>query len=203
MVHEKINWNERYKTGDTPWDSGQVSHELRRVLEEYAILPCRALELGCGTGTNAVFLAEQGFSVTGIDISELAIDRAKALARESNVDARFLQCELEQFPDPETPFRFLFDRGLYHVVRQEQLDRFLKLLEKVTEPGSLWLTLAGNANDPNPQDNGPPTVSAEEMCRELEPLFAIVQMREFQFSGVQIGGEDVRPLAWSVLLRRR
>jgi 2-polyprenyl-3-methyl-5-hydroxy-6-metoxy-1,4-benzoquinol methylase len=64
---EQISWNDRYRDDDLPWDTGRPSSELQRVVGQDAVRPCRALELGCGTGTNSVWLAQQGFEVTGID----------------------------------------------------------------------------------------------------------------------------------------
>ena len=63
-MSEITRWDERYEKGETPWDTGQPSSELQRILAEEAIAPCRALELGCGTGTNAVWLAQQGFETS-------------------------------------------------------------------------------------------------------------------------------------------
>ena len=64
MLERTRDWHKRYSDKDTPWDSGQPSRELERILEEGWIKPCRVLELGCGTGTNAVYLAQRGFEVT-------------------------------------------------------------------------------------------------------------------------------------------
>ena len=71
------HWNERYAKGDTLRETGQLSSELERVVAELPIRPCRALELGCGTGASAVWLAQQGFDVTALDLSPLAIERAR------------------------------------------------------------------------------------------------------------------------------
>jgi methyl halide transferase len=203
MTDEIRDWNARYAQAETPWDSGQPSQELQRILTEREIAPSRALELGCGTGTNAVFLAQRGFQVTACDISELAIERAKQRAAAAAVEMTLLAADIAGLPDLGPPFPFVFDRGLYHVVRKTNLEDLLSLLKRVTEPGSLWLTLAGNANETHPEDKGPPTVRAVEICSELEPLFELVQLREFHFDGVVLGGQEFRPLAWSVLLRRR
>jgi hypothetical protein len=62
---DAARWDERYRHGDTPWESGQPSSE-QRVLAEVAIRPCRALELGCGTGASAVWLAQQAELPSGL-----------------------------------------------------------------------------------------------------------------------------------------
>ncbi len=200
---ETRDWNERYQTGDAPWDSGKPSAELIRLLGEWDIRPGRVLELGCGTGENAVYLARQGFEVTACDIVPLAIERAQAKARAAGVQVRLLTADVLALPDLGPPFPFVFDRGLYHVVRRSNLVGYLKTLEQVTAPGGWYLTLAGNANDPVTAEHGPPRVKASELCAELEGLFGLVQLREFRFEGAPHDGTAFRPLAWSALLRRR
>lgn len=199
-----IEWNDRYATKQTPWDSGEPSKELERILDQRGIKPGRALELGCGTGTNAVFLAGRGFDVTAIDLSPLAIEQAQARARQAGVSVRFQVGDVLNLPDLGPAFPFVFDRGVYHHLRSVDLKRFLEVLVRVTQPSGLYLTLAGNANDPStPPDQGPPTVRAEEICTELSLGFELVQLREFYFDGVKVDGRLIRPLAWSALLRRK
>jgi SAM-dependent methyltransferase len=203
MSHEPVNWDERYATKNTPWDSGQPSLELQRVLKEHALRPCRTLELGCGTGTNAIYLAKQGFDVTAVDVSSLAIEQATKKAVQAGVNVRFLEADILKLPDVGPPFALVFDRGVYHHLRTVDLEGFRKTLARVTATGGYYLTLAGNANEPDPEQKGPPQVHAHELCQELSPLFELVQLREFRFDGVVIEGREVRPLAWSALLRRK
>jgi methyl halide transferase len=203
MSDEARDWNQRYVTGDTPWESGQPSAELTRVVREWQIGPCRVLEMGCGTGENAVHLARQGFDVTAFDLAPLAIERAEAKIREAGVKARLFAANVLDLPDAGPPFPFVFDRGLYHIVRRDNLAGYLRTLERVCAPGGWYLTLTGNANDPVTVEHGPPRVRAQELCAELEGLFALVQLREFTFTGAPYTGTSFRPLAWSALLRRR
>ena len=62
-----IDWDEHYKSGNPPWETGQPSAELRRVVAEERIQPGAAIDLGCGSGINSIWLAQQGFDVTGAD----------------------------------------------------------------------------------------------------------------------------------------
>jgi SAM-dependent methyltransferase len=203
MTETQHEWNQRYASGETPWDSGRPSAELCRILRAHQIAPCRALELGCGTGTNAVYLAQQGFDVTGIDIAPLAIEQARTKAAAARATVRFILGDVLQDLDLGPSYPLVFDRGLYHSVRRHNLAGFLKLIDRITHPGSLYLTLTGNANDKTPEDQGPPRVSARELCTELEPAFELIELREFRFDAVGTEGESFRPLAWSVLMRKR
>lgn len=203
------DWNARYVAGDTPWDSGHPSTELRRAIEEAAELsPGRLLELGCGTGTNAMYLAERGFHVTAVDASHEAIARAneRAAAFRASEAARrvaFHRADVTALPDalghnPFEPFDLLFDRGCYHCVRCGNPAAFQAMLARVTRPGSLFLLLSGNANESR-EGRGPPTVSEAELRSEFGELFEFVRVSEFRFDDT---GDGSRPLGWSVLLKR-
>jgi SAM-dependent methyltransferase len=199
-MSDVIRWDERYEKGDTPWETGQPSSELQRIVAEVPVRPCRVLEPGCGTGASAVWLAQQGFDVTAFDLSPGAIERARQRADAAGVTVRFLAADVLN-PPPELagPFDFFFDRGCYHVVRRENPETYVTTLRRLTRPGTLGLVLAGNAREPH--DPGPPVVSEEQIRKELGSLFDIVQLREFRFDQVEVVG--TRFLGWSCLLRRR
>ncbi|GMV66893.1 MAG: hypothetical protein AMXMBFR75_26890 [Candidatus Hinthialibacteria bacterium] len=203
MTQENRCWEDRYQKKDTPWDSGIPSTELTRCLDQFQISPCRVLEMGCGTGTNAVFLAQKGFQVTAVDLSSQAIEEGRMKARQAGVQVDFRQADVLNAPEFGEPFAFLFDRGFYHVARRVDLEGFQKVLHQHSEPGSLYLTLAGNANEASPEGEGPPRVHAHEMCLELSTWFDLVVLHEFRFDGIVRNGHPFRPLGWSGLWRRK
>lgn len=194
---ERVDFAERYAHGDTPWDSGTPSEELLRILNAGRLTGKTVLEIGCGTGTNAVELARRGFQVTAVDIVARAIKTARDKARAAKVTVDFRAADVLQ-DDLGGPYDILFDRGVYHCLRTQDLKRFQAFLTNATHPGSWWLSLAGNAKEDT--DPGPPVVSEDEIHAELEPLFAIVELREFRFT---TNKGDFRPLAWSILMRRK
>src|SRR5262245_52621837 len=76
------SWNDSYASGEPlPWDTGIPDPMLVEVIESRVIPPGCTLEVGCGTGTNAIYLAQQGFDVVGVDISPVAVENARAKAR--------------------------------------------------------------------------------------------------------------------------
>jgi SAM-dependent methyltransferase len=197
-MSELERWENRYLTGDIPWETGRPSTELQRVIAEDKIQPCKAIDLGCGTGANAVFLAELGFDVTAIDLSPTAVDRGRQRKATAGVRVRFLTGDVLDPPeDIGGPYRLFFDRGCYHIVRSIDLGRYLNTLVQITEAGSVGLVLTGNANEPR---TGPPVVSEAEIHGELGSVFEIVRLREFRFD-LTLGMEG-QPLGWSCLLRR-
>jgi SAM-dependent methyltransferase len=158
------------------------------------------LELGCGTGTNAVWLAQQGFDVTACDISPLAIEQARRSADSAGVTVRFLVADVLHPPaELSGPLDFLFDRGCYHAVRRDDVAGYLQTARSLAHPGTLALVLAGNAREPH--DPGPPLVTEEQIRAELGSVFDVVQLREFRFDPSPQDGS--RYLAWSCLLKAR
>jgi SAM-dependent methyltransferase len=194
---ERVDFAERYAHGDTPWDSGTPSEALLRILDGGKLTGKTVLEIGCGTGTNAVELARRGFQVTAVDVVAQAIKTARDKARTAKVTVDFRVADVLR-DDLGGPYDVLFDRGVYHCLRTEDLKRFQAFLKHATHTDSWWLSLAGNAKEDT--DPGPPVVSEDEIRAELEPLFAIVELREFRFA---TNKSDFRPLAWSILMRRK
>src|SRR5262245_16453477 len=108
-MSEQEHWESRYTAaGPPPWDSGRVSAELVRRVAHAKISPRRAVELGCGTGTNAVWLAQRGFDVTAIDISPTAVQRARQRAADSGVEVHFVEADVMALPELGPPFDFFF-----------------------------------------------------------------------------------------------
>jgi SAM-dependent methyltransferase len=194
------HWDAQYQSGPLPWETGRPSTELRRVLAERHIRPCRVIELGCGTGTNAVWLAAQGFQVTAVDLSPVAIRRARRRARAAGMAVHFLACDLRHWRSLGGPFDFFFDRGCYHALRLEDRAGYFATLEHILRPGALGLVLLGNDREPR-DEVGPPTLGEGAIRQEFGQLFDVVQLREFRFDAPPGGGK--RYLAWSCLVQRK
>ncbi len=208
--HSPTHWDQRYLNGDAPWNSGMVSRELLRVLREERITACRAFELGCGAGTNAVALAHQGFEVSAADFSPVAIERARTSAAEAGVAVRFAAADLCRWEDLraalgtegaracERRCSFLFDRGCYHCARRVNLAGFLETVDWLAAPEARLLVLCGNANEQ--MEHGPPKVTDREIREEWGGLFEIELLREFRFEDRDgVPG----PRGWSCLMARR
>ena len=197
-MKDHIDWNGSYRDGNLPWDTGQPSSELQRVFRDHTIPPCRALELGCGTGTNSVWLAQQGFEVTATDLAPLAVERAEKRARAAGVTPHFVVADVLDLPDLDGPFGFFFDRGCYHAVRRSAPQQYAPAVARQLAPGARGLILAGNAREPH--DPGPPVVSEEQLRDELGREFRILDLQEFRFD--ETPGVPVRFLAWSCLVEK-
>ncbi|MCI5126573.1 MAG: class I SAM-dependent methyltransferase [Candidatus Electrothrix sp. AR5] len=86
-MRKKTDWDKRYEENDLPWDSGKPDIALTNLVAQWPVCTGKVLDIGCGTGTNAIWLAQQGFEVTGLDISDKAIALAKKNAPSTGYSA--------------------------------------------------------------------------------------------------------------------
>lgn len=193
MAHP--SWNESYAAGELPWDTGEPEPLLVEFVTAGRIRPTRTLELGAGTGTNALWLAERGFDVLGIDVAPLAVERATAKLAERALHCRFAALDF-LVASPPGSFEFVFDRGCFHVFDEpEESARFATQVAATLVPGGLWLSLIGSTEG-GPREMGPPQRSAREVVLAIEPALEIVELRADEF-------RDHGAKAWFCLSRRR
>ena len=192
------DWDERYKQGQSPWDTGSPCAEMVKALESGVVTPGHALDLGCGTGTNAIYLAQKGFEVTGVDVSQVAVEKAREKADKAGATILFMLAELPNLFLPGKVFDFVFDRGCFHSLKNDDRPKFAEMLAKLTKEGSLFLLLTGNAKEPREQ--GPPTMTEEEIRETFSRFFDLVWLRDFRFETTDAAPG---PLGYSCLMRRR
>lgn len=169
-------FEERYVMGEIPWDLGRADTNLVKMVEQLPVKGCRALDIGCGTGDNALWLTGKGFQVTGVDISSRAIEEARTKALQSDVEPRFLEADFLQKQLDEPPYGFVFDRGCFHSLDSpEQHVAFARNVWAHLDQNGLWLSLVASADAPQ-RDPGPPRLSAVEIATAVEPLFEILSL---------------------------
>ena len=176
------DWNDRYTQGDLPWDTGEPDVNLVEYVRDRGLPPGRALDVGCGTGSNSLWLAEQGFEVLGVDISPRAIDLANGkLGNGTSARCRFAVLDFLEGEAPAGPFDFVFDRGCFHVFDDpDKRSRFAVRVEDCLTHGGVWLSLMGSTEGP-PRDHGPPRRSVRDIADAIEPALEIVELRSIEF----------------------
>lgn len=120
--------------GRPPWDSGISPPELLDYIKNHP--PGRALDLGCGTGTNVLTLTQAGWEVTGVDFTWLAIWQASRKVKNAGKHARLLVADVTRFTADEK-FDLALDIGCFHGVTDPK--GYLKNLHNHLRPGGHWL----------------------------------------------------------------
>ena len=153
-----------YRIGFLPWEHDEVPDELRAFAEGPAAAPAgRALDLGCGTGTQAVYLAANGWEVTAIDNVERALRRARDRASAARVTVNWVNGDVSRLAELglEPGFSLVFDRGCYHGLDAGQRDAYAAGVTELTRPGA---TLLLWAMAPNRRPLEPSGADAEEIA---------------------------------------
>jgi SAM-dependent methyltransferase len=191
------NWNESYKQDFIPWDSAVPEPMLVQAVESGALPVGRALDVGCGTGITAIWLAQHGYDVLGVDVAPLAIEKARAKLP-PGLSCRFATIDFLAEKPEGGPFQLVFDRGCFHVF-DEPADR-AKLAAQVAAvlpPDGMWLSLIGSTEGP-PREMGPPRRSLRDIADAIEPHLEILSVRSAEFRDLL---EPAK--AWICLSRQR
>ncbi|MCX7854455.1 MAG: methyltransferase domain-containing protein [Anaerolineae bacterium] len=168
----------RYLLGNAPWDTGVTPPEVVELVERGGLAPGRALDLGCGTGTNSLYLARHGWDVVGVDFSAIAIGRARRRARRAGLPIRFYRADVTNLNFLTGPFDLALDVGCLHGLPAEGRGRYAAEVGRLVRPGGLYMLYAFL-----PQADGPPGrgITPEEVRRLFSPAFTVER---------QEGGED-------------
>jgi|EndMetStandDraft_3_1072993.scaffolds.fasta_scaffold12336_6 cyclopropane fatty-acyl-phospholipid synthase-like methyltransferase len=108
----KAFYNTWYRFGTPPWGAAP-SPDLVALVEAGRLKPCRAIDIGCGTGATSIYLASRGFDVTGVDFAPSAIDRALAAAAAAGIHATFVVDDITAPRSGVDGFELLVDHGTF------------------------------------------------------------------------------------------
>lgn len=122
--------------GRPPWDTGISPPELLEFVQQYP--PGKALDLGCGTGTNAITLARAGWEVTGVDFAPRAVRAARRKARQAGLDIDFRVGNAAK-PSVIGPFDLVLDIGCFHSLSRRDREDYAKNLDLLIAEGGTYL----------------------------------------------------------------
>lgn len=134
-----------------PWDTGQVPPEVEEFIRTHP--PGRALDVGCGSGTSSIALAQAGWTVTGIDLAPRAIHLARLKAKEADVQINFQAVDILHFQANELPYDLVLDIGCFHSLSFSHRLDYLHKLDRWLAPEGTWLMYAFLAR-PGDRRNG-------------------------------------------------
>jgi ubiquinone/menaquinone biosynthesis C-methylase UbiE len=139
---QKLFFDLMYRFRRPPWDTGITPPEVVSLVASGDVKVGRALDLGCGTGTNALYLAQHGFQVVGVDFSPKAIALARAKANQQHVPVEFVSSDVTRLDFLKEPFDFILDIGCFHSIPSTDRDRYAAQIRRLSRPRSMYLLYA-------------------------------------------------------------
>ena len=179
---------------DIPWNIESPPKELVELIASGQVSPCKSIDMGCGAGNYAIYLASIGFDVTGVDISPSAIALAEANAEQKGVTCRFVAADvLGGLPEIGDTFDFAYDWSLLHHVVPEDRKQYVEIVHRLLVPTGKYLSVCFSEKDAGFGGTGQfrqtsigTTLyfSSEDELQDLfEPYFEITTLKTIQVEG--------------------
>src|SRR5712691_606207 len=140
LAQHMQDWEARFRSGDTPWEDAEVTPVVVELFRKHVPQVAAVLEIGCGLGTTALWLARQGHHVVACDIAPEAVRVARERARRAGlaIDLRVADLLADTVSLPLSDV--VFDRGVLHTfVAHEGRLAFAAAVARLLQPGGLWL----------------------------------------------------------------
>ncbi len=188
--------------GQAPWDIGGPQPEFVK-LEASGELAGTILDVGCGTGENALFLASRGHSVWGVDFVPMAIERAQAKAQQRGLKVPFLVLNALELEQLGRSFDTIIDCGLFHTFNDEERPKYVASLARAVHPeGRVHLLCF---SDQEPPGEGPRRITSQELHEAFRDGWIVETIREARFETTPESAHWFSPggpRAWLATIRR-
>jgi cyclopropane fatty-acyl-phospholipid synthase-like methyltransferase len=196
------SWDDVYQHNRAPWDIGRPQPAILRLADAGELIE-PVLDVGCGSGEHALLAATSGLAVTGVDISQLVIERARAKARQRGLSAEFLVGDvlaLQEIERLDPPFRTVIDTGCFHTFANADRPVYADSLARVVEPGGVLHLLC--FSELTPGTDGPRRVTQAEIRQTFSRDWRVdhIEPEAFAVSNIWSG---LQPNAWLSRIIRR
>ena len=194
---------------EVPWNIETPPDALVELVKNGKVKRCKTIDLGCGVGNYAIYLASLGFDVTGIDISPTAIKIAEENAKKKGIRCNFLAADvLGDMEEVEETSAFAYDWELLHHIFPEERRKYVENVHRILDPRGKYLSVCFSEKDPQFGGSGKyretpiGTIlyfSSEDELRSLfRPYFNIKEIRT-----IEIGGKFAPHLANYAFMERQ
>ena len=199
MTTPAADWDSSYQDNVPAWDIGGPQPAFVR-LADHGLLAGRVLDAGCGTGEHVLLAAARGAAATGVDLSVVAIEKARGKAAERGLTARFEVADALRLERLGESFDTITDSGLFHVFDDADRARYVTSLATVIEPGGTYYLMC--FSDSQPGVWGPRRVRREEIRLAFSDGWAVESLTPDALTINPIEG-ITSALAWLAVFRRR
>jgi ubiquinone/menaquinone biosynthesis C-methylase UbiE len=154
--------------GQPRWDTGISPPELLEFIEKHK--PARAIDIGCGTGTNIITLAKAGWQVTGVDFAPRAIQLAKQKLKSTKTHAELYVSDATHLKGVVGPYEFALDIGCFHSIPKAGKADYLQQLDRILAPNGFWLMYGFCTSDALPVRTGLDNADISLISSQLTPV---------------------------------
>jgi cyclopropane fatty-acyl-phospholipid synthase-like methyltransferase len=173
------SWDDSYaRSVPAPWDIGRPQPAFAR-LADAGVLAGQVLDVGCGTGEQTLLAASSGAQALGVDISSLAIEKARGKATARGVKGRFEVADVLSLGDLDLTFDTIIDSGVFHVFDDESRARYVASLASVLRPGGRLYLMC--FSDRQPGTLGPRRVTQDELRAAFSGGWTIIAIEAETF----------------------
>jgi cyclopropane fatty-acyl-phospholipid synthase-like methyltransferase len=201
MTTPHPSWDLSYaEHSPPPWDIGRPQPAFAR-LADAGLLRGRVLDAGCGTGEHTLLAASSGADAMGVDISALAIGRAREKAAARGINARFEVADALSLGQLGLTFDTVIDSGVFHVFGDDDRARYVSSLGSVLEPGGTCYLMCFSEHQPG--DMGPRRVRQDEIRAAFADGWDVTSIANEEFEinpGFDFGTPTIQ--AWLATIRR-
>jgi SAM-dependent methyltransferase len=185
-----------------PWDT-KAPKENVIAWQEGGWVHGDVLDIGCGLGDNAIYLAKSGNNVTGLDISPTALSTAERRAKDAGVTVTFAVTDSTKLEGYTDAFDTVVDSGMFHCLDDDGKRSYAAAAHRATRPGAtLLISCFSDANPPN-EEWPRPAVSEQTLRDVLGGAGWDIESLEPASSRREIDGNDVEMAFWYVRALRR
>lgn len=186
-----------YRGGSAPWEIGKPQPAVVEWIER-GMFEGSVVDLGCGSGENALFLAGSGMRVTGLDSEEIPLEEARKKAEERGVSAEFFQENLLGLTKEYPRFDNALDSGLFHSFSDGDRLRYERVISSLLREGGRFFLLAFTPKTAGTR--GPRRVTEEEIRSVFFRGWEVCEIREMRF---ETNDPSWEVFAWGAVLEKR
>ena len=192
-------WDDYYKETKVetmPWYEKNLDHDIENEIKSQNYESGNFLDLGTGPGTQALQLSKYNFEVTGTDISQSAIDKAKKLSNKIN----FLVDDILNSKLPDKKFDFILDRGIFHIFDISQRPQYVNQIKRILNDNGILFLKCMSVEEKNLPDNEMPhKLSKQDIMDYFGDDFDVEKINDTIFSG----NLEMNPKALFAVLKKK
>lgn len=178
-------WQQRYRESpphQMPWHREQPAESLVEAVRRGLLPKGVTIDLGCGTGTDLLYLAQQGYRAIGVDIAIEPLRFARERLRQAGLELPLLQADARFLPFRDASVDLICDSGCFHSFAPEIRPLYARSVARVLKPGGILFMREFHADQPQPPEGGPYRLRLEEFFEVFTPCFRFLSVGEVYYT---------------------